>query len=399
VLRPTEVIIQSNPYHKLIRKIGYSVGLESVSNRVSYLTEYYANNSKISMSDWLDIVETIYNRKVGGAKFSNIPRMRGEKSAADHILDFYSSLDIMKSIGNEINPLPGLEILSILWRTSDNSAFRDKAINSFLCYRILDADGEIFLNCLLANFNHSLVKSMLKQMVSIKRRKISSTLTNSQAIKRIFEIISIKTYDISGGKKSPFQKRTTPLSGINVIEEEPSDDYIKKVIQTRKGWAKSIGLIDDSGKLIATNLLESLTKLFNRKSNEPFVFWPFNNDLKKLRIDPSQYNIISISPEDLLIEIMKSLHNLTIRNVSNKKLFENLKKYYELYKSGNIVKGALRHQLPIYIAMPCYYIENALDDADCPRFSDWIANDPIVTKQIDKIIIRGTEGGIVFRNE
>ena len=56
------VIVQSDPHQMLIRKVGYSVGLESLVERASALANMYADKKRITLSDWRDLVANVFHR-------------------------------------------------------------------------------------------------------------------------------------------------------------------------------------------------------------------------------------------------------------------------------------------------------------------------------------------------
>src|SRR4051812_21312380 len=120
-----------NPYQALIRKIGFSVGLEKLLERVRALVDLYDTNRGISRASFSELVEVKFKRKA---------------EAVFHFAHFYNALNLIKFYGRELLPLYQLDSLAILKRLvgSDSRKYED-AVAVILTQALIEADGDIFL--------------------------------------------------------------------------------------------------------------------------------------------------------------------------------------------------------------------------------------------------------------
>lgn len=395
-------IVQSNKYNCLIRKIGYSVGLESLLERSIFLSEYYADQKSLSFAAWDEIVKKKYG-------------LKGENSTV-HVANFFSSVDLIRLFGREIIVLPGLETLSILKRYygQDTSNFVE-AVKFYLILKIIEADGDIFLNCLEADFKAEKLKALLQTMIKEKREAIKNAVKVPSILNAIFSIIDIKHQGASSGSSgspfekrttaspSPFEKRTTPLSEAMDISIKISDDYLKKVPQTRKGWSSELGLYNADG---ITNkgakLLENLRSVGLVGKNDAFVFWPYEKEILNIHMKCSDLGATQLTQWDLIEAIFSTNGNI-IEGFEESKdygdVLKQLKELFVLYQEGSLGRGKIRHVLPIYIAQPCFAAIKYVEHISIPKLPNIIDREiRSRTRRIDKMIIRGTEGAISFRD-
>src|SRR6266480_5213725 len=172
------VIVQADPYQSLIRKIGYSVGLENLVERVKKLVGLYVRDRAVGAGAFRDLVEKDFRRK----------------NAAEHFANFYGTLNLVRVIVRDhsgglpnhvkrpgvpkaLEPMYQLDSLSILRRlfVSDDAKF-DKALKVVLTQCIVEADGDVFLNALLSDFQLDEMKARLESMVHTKRRLLRSVI-------------------------------------------------------------------------------------------------------------------------------------------------------------------------------------------------------------------------------
>jgi len=354
-------IVQLDPYQCLIRKIGYSVGLEHLRERVISLVDLYIEQRGLSLAAFRDLVEIEFKRK----------------NAAEHFADVYGTLNLIKLIGKNIHPLRNLETLSILRRhlTDDNKSFL-AATQTVLIQAILEADGDIFLNGLASDFESEPFKQALINMIKRKRELIRSVIKSPAALKKVYSIIDIKSQPSQKGKEgeqggkasSKFAIRTEPLdavkrttslsNGINEEIEVP-DDYLRKVPATRKSWAEDLGLFENGHKNAkGINLLEALDEYLRVKQETGcYVLWPYAKDLAQLQIKPKDIKTPEISPWLLLCAIGKGVSDIEVEVFDGgrdySEVITQLKEFHRLYREGNITYGSIRHQLPLYVAEPC----------------------------------------------
>lgn len=400
-------IVQDDPYQCLMRKIGYSVGLENMLERVISLTDLYVQQRGLSWATFKDLVDNKFKRK----------------NAAEHFADFYGTLNLVKRAGLGIYPLHNLEILSILRRrfANDETTFLS-ATKFILTQAILEADGDIFLNALAVDFKVPAFKLLLEEMIRTKRRLIGNVIKSPGALRKICSIIDIqtqpsqksnKTGELERDSVSRFGKRTVPLGNfkrttslsdkVDPDQVTVPDDYLRKIPATRKGWAKDLDLFKDRHKTIkGDNLLHVIDKYLHlRQDAGCYIFWPYSKDLAKLQVTPKDIGAPDLSPWLLLCTIAEGINGVEVAAfVENKdytQIVDLLQEFHRLYREGNTTLGRIRHQLPLYIAEPCVaaiYSATAQNIPPLPQIIDAETRKHI--RRIHKIFITGTEGGIFF---
>lgn len=400
------VIVQDNPYQSLMRKIGYSVGLEYLLKRVLLLTEMYVDRREISLSAFRELVKVEFGRQRGD-----------EDKAAEHFANFYSALDLLQLTGKSIRPLYKLDALSILRRYFENeqSSFL-KSAKVVLLQSILEADGEIFLNALESDFDPNRFKDLIKDTVRTKREAIRNVVKSPAALKKVYSVIAVKTQPQQ--EHRPFTtskltrrteplalslRRTTPLSEKLDTQIEVADDYLRKVPVTRRGWAEDLELFSNGQKTFTgfTLLTTLATKLHFRQDSGCYVFWPYVDELAKLRIDPEMVGSYRLTPWSLLCALAEGVGGTKPAQFDPEADYSSvislLESFHTLYREGNSAQGAIRNQLPLYVAEPCIVGCCAAQSQDIPPILGIIeAESRQKVRRVNRIIIRGTEGGIVF---
>ena len=395
-----------DPYQYLIRKIGYSVGLERLVERVVRLVELYAERQELSVTAFRHLVETEFKRK----------------NATMHFADFYAALGLVRIIGRDIHPLSNLEALSILRRylDGDDSLFL-AASRTLLVRAVLEADGDIFLNGLASAFEPALFRLALTNMIKSKRRSISNVIRSPNALKKVYSVLDIKTQSSYRGRfereagsiaSHKFSKRTepldlgrrtTPLSESINEEIVVPDDYLRKVPVTRRGWAEDLGLFAKGCTTVhGLNLLAVLHRRLNVKQEDGcYVLWPYSRDLQQLQIRPEDIGAPQMTPWVLLCTVAESISHIEVESLDESRdyseVIDQLKKFHRLYREGSTVYGSIRHQLPLYIAEPCTVAlcsAAAQPIPPLPAIIDAESRRPF--RRINRIVISGTEGGIVF---
>ncbi len=405
------VITRANPLQVLIRKIGYSVGLEYLLKRVVDLTELYAEKKVLTYALFQDLVGSTFERQRG-----NLER------ATREFANFYSTLNLVRINrirSKNIDVYCTLDTLSIMRRVFDNndSAFIS-AVKLILAQCILEADGDIFLNALAADFDRLKAKILIEKMRRAKRNYMLNVFKSPQMQKRIYEIIDIENQPTNkgGSKEKPIgrmkrrtepldsYRRTEPLSEkLNPKGNPISNDYLEGVITTRKGWAEDLDLFKGKRKTEkGISLLDALSDLGLRDgASEAYIFWPYSSDLERLRIRPDQINMRrGLKPWDLLCTIAKA-NNVKADIYDNRtdysEVVDKLYKYWQLYKEGNKAVGEIRHHLPLYIAEPCLVAFSVGTSNDIPPLQEIIMAERTRShRRFQEIGIRGTEGGLLF---
>lgn len=391
-------IVQSNPYNALIRKIGYSVGIESILKRISILVDEYVAEQVLSYAAWNNIVTSKYGLD------------KSDKSV-EHVANFFSSINILKLYQKDVIPLYGLDILSILRRYFKDDETYLKAIKFILTLLLLEADGDILLNLMSASFDKNKAKNYIMKMLYTKREHYKKAVKTPEIVKIINSIVDIKQQKQGSDKStifdkrqvSPFEVRKESLYGTLSDEVNISDDYLKKVPQTRKGWATDLGLyannsLTEYGRKILTEFLE----LKLGSGDGDFTFWPYKQELAALYFVPNEIEVPALSKWDVLSHLALINSNVTLCNFQADhdydNVFELIKLIHRLYRDGDKHKKSIRHQLPLYVLYPVIVAINYATDNCIPDLPQILEKEfKSRERRINKINIAGTEGAVVIR--
>ncbi len=398
-------IVPDDPYQCLMRKIGYSVGLENLVNRVRALTDLYVAERRLSYAAFQQLVETSYGR----------PR------ATQDFADFYGQLHLLQVAWKTAYPLYTLDALSILRRfLANDEALFGSASKVVLLHAVLEADGDIFLNALAAEFDASRFKILGESMISKKRESIRNVIQSQALLKKIYKIIDIQSQPSNRGNprsnstngQSRFEKRTDPLDNLQKRNTplrvklddtiDISSDVLRKIPRTRKAWAEDLGLFDKRGITAnGRNLLKALDDLGLKQDSGCYICWPYSSELAKIRIDPKEIGAVGYMPWELLGTIAKGIDNVRVAAFEDTRdyteIIHLLKDFHKLYQEGNVERGGIRFQLPLYIAQPCLVSLFGAKSQDIPPLPEIIdAEIKREIRRVERVIIRETEGGISF---
>jgi hypothetical protein len=401
-------IVPDDPYQCLMRKIGYSVGLEELLKRVLALTDCYVNQRRLSYTFFKELVETEY----------------GRPGATQDFADFYKELHLLQIAWKTAYPLYTLDTLSILRRffAGDEISFVSAA-KIVLLHTILEADGDIFLNALAAEFDPVKFENLARNMIGTKWQAIAKVIQSRALLHKLrTQIINIQSQPSNRGNQrtqnkdvdSRFKpqrtesldmshKRTKPLADILDDQITISEDVLKKIPRTRKAWAKDFGLFErDSISKTGQDLLNTLDQDLGLKQNSGcFICWPYFSDFAKIRIEPEKIGATRFSRWDLLTTTAKGLESVKVEEFKDNHDYSDiimiLKKLYGLYQEANIERSSIRLQLPLYIAQPCLVGIFAAKKENIPPLQKILdVESRKQTRRVEIVIIRETEGGITF---
>jgi hypothetical protein len=395
---------QRDPYEALIRKIGYSVGLEHLLRNVKLLVELYVRERDLTYISWEQLIKGEIGRK---------------DRAVVEIGNVFGALNLLSVVGKQIYPQYALEVLALLRRKfeSDDARF-DLATKVVLSQQILEADGEVFLNCLAGEFVAEPVRDRLIETLEFKRGRLLSAFRNPSLQAKIADIVSIRSEGISDNKRrksnSPFAGRSEPLDArvrTDSLEVQVAktasvpDSYLDKALPTRKGWAQDLGYFA-GGNITSTGqrLLHALKMTGIGKETEAgLYFWPYERELVGLRLS---FDALGKTPRDaweLLIAIADGAFQVSAAKRSSREQADFclalLREFHELYKVASASRGSIRHQLPLYVAHPAfvaYHVACCLEMPDLPGvLADEFRG---VRRLVSLAQVRGTEGALVFRS-
>lgn len=264
-----------------MRKIGYSVGLEDTFSRLRDLASLYISEEQVKIGDWQQLVTQTWNLRTF------------------HIGDVFGALGVIKASKTRIDILSGLDLIA-LSRFNLNDEQADRAQVLALLTLIIENDGEIFLNCLAADFEPEKVKARLLELIAYKRSRLFEMFRTPDVQVEIARIVGIERQAKNQGgassarslseqrRREPLTKRTESLSSRGIPPVEISDDYLKKVPPRRRDWAVSLGLWDAKRGILRNGvaLFSVLDDLGLRLPGGAVVIWPFEHEISRLRLSP-----------------------------------------------------------------------------------------------------------------
>lgn len=407
-------IARSDIYDGLMRKIGYSVGLEFLVPRVADVLQVFVADA-LDGSSWRQLVRERWNRR--------------SPAAEQHIADVYAQLEVLRRQNNSIQPLPALEAMAVIAR-GDNPLTdvpsKDTglpAIRNTMLLKVIEADGDIFLNALAARFDPAGLGRRLKSLVRHKRRAVAPHFRQAASIRRLSAAISIRNQTEGphssgpGGRKLTYAERSRMLmvprqtsSPQEWADQEImlSQDYLEKACVTRRGWAEDFDLYRRSGDVSETGarLLGRLSDLGLSESDKDgdfYFLWPYPFQLARMNLQPNDLGEKSVSPWQLASTVA-----CVIAGEDGARLFEGesvadsgrglvltlLAEALRRYK-GSGSRGVLRHELPLFIAEPVLAWWFAEAGRPGPDLRAFVREElQRSNRGVDQVMIYGTEGGL-----
>lgn len=350
----------SDPYSILLRKIGYSVGLEYTAKRVEDLSSRYLQDRDITAASWHELV-------AGSKDDGNWGR---DKSAEKHIGDFFCSLRLIQRTSGDVLALQNLDAIAIASELLNDEQERHAARDFLLLWAILTNDGEIFVNLLLAGFEEERIKDTLTAMMVKKRADAAKALKGKVSAQRINRVITIERQEKNKGSAGAGQsvtslRRTEPLqperTGQLGADEDDriefSEDYFRKVPIRRRDWAISLGLWDEEKGLTqrGKDFLDGLRQCGYIDAKDCFTFWPMDYELVRSGLRPDLFGEGTKSLWDCLADFARAYAGLRIKPHSNSNpsdAVELIGEMMDVFRSLHVRKAMLRRELPITIAYP-----------------------------------------------
>jgi len=260
---------QADNFAVFVRKVGYSVGLESLLARARDFGEAYANTPSFRDSDWTELVD----KKWG---------------ITNNIADVFGALDLARVKNREVYPGLVGEALGILGKL--HVVIPQESLEFLIASAIVKFDGDIFLNGLRHEFNEQEVGKTLVRMIEAKREALFEIFSVPRDREAIARTVSIERQRSNKGSASggglAGLTRSQPLSAkaqglglpqtIDVYKvDPPSPDYLRKVSVSRRGWAESLGLIA-KGRITTKGdrFLVGLANSGFAKADGTFLVWP-----------------------------------------------------------------------------------------------------------------------------
>lgn len=230
-------IVHSKHRSLLLRKIGYSAGLEHSRDRICQLADMYSLERQISESGWTAVVTNKYGR---------------DPAAKVHFENFFNVIGVMRREQTRLVALPILDALVILrsFLGSDKSSF-DKAIYPILLYVLTLADGELIGNLLHASFENDRYESQLSRFRQSKLEFLYSAYLNEHDRQELHRVIDFLENPKAGQRG---RNDRGPFADIRKFQQEDpkdfsvtlSEDWHRKVPGRRQSWAEDFGLWADN---------------------------------------------------------------------------------------------------------------------------------------------------------
>lgn len=284
---------QAADFAIFIRKIGYSVGLEDLVSRAADFGRAYGSLDSFRYADWMRLVREKW----------------GLTSKSDHISDVFGVLGIVRVIHRDPIPGPIGEALGILSKRLDDKAYSE-AVRFLVLLAVITHDGDVFLNALAASFQRSNLLESLLQVIRSKREILYTVFRSYQEQEAVFHAVRIDRQRTnrgsSGGKTLDSLSKGVPLGvrvgGLGLPQkidihhlDVPSEDYLDKVLVTRRGWAEALGLYGNGALTdAAVQLLSTLRANDFGAGAGSFLVWPAEFEVSKARFDKGAFASIPI---------------------------------------------------------------------------------------------------------
>ncbi len=376
---------QAADFAIFMRKIGYSVGLENLVARVGDFGRAYADRESFRYADWVRLVHESWNLK------------------SDNISDVFASLRIVRIVNRDPIPSPIGEALGILARRLDGEGY-ERAVRFLVLLTVIAQDGDIFLNALANNFRREEFRDSLLQVIRSKREALFSVFGSYQEKEAVFRAVTIdrqrtnrgssggKTLD-SLAKGRPLTDRTTGLGLPQKLDlmrlDEPSDDYLDKVLVTRRGWAEALGLYHGALTDRGIRLLSWLRECNFGCGAGPFLVWPTSFEVAKARFDIGTFSKIPIqSTLDFMRVVAEGLcgrpATTSYSSPSGVSLVSYIAAVYDDFRSLSQNRSMIRNELPLEVLGATWYAE---------------AESNGTSVALERLLIDSTslEGGLVIR--
>ena len=231
-------IVHSSSRDILIRKIGYSAGLENTRSRLLPLVDLYSAEHQITNTSWTKTVTEQYRR---------------DAKSKVHFENFFKIIGVLRKEQGRLVALPTLEALTILKAllSEDQNQF-ETAVDPILLFALTMADGELLANLMMTRFVSKEFESQLTTFRETKLRYFYEAYKNENDRRKLHRCIDFKEMPKSGTRG---KEKKGPFADVRELENEDpydfqvrlSDDWFRKVPGRRESWARDLGLWSDSG--------------------------------------------------------------------------------------------------------------------------------------------------------
>ena len=370
------------------RRIGYSVGLDSVYPRLVELAQLYVEHKKFDITVWNKAVNSWgVKTKVEFSKQS----AKKSISSADHISNFMFYLDILNKSNNLIYATETLEVTSILLKILDktNQSIFSKV---FLLNKIMEKDGDYYANFLNSNFDVEKSLNKIELLFEIKKEELLKYYKNKVLIDYINSALS---FNVNKPKN------------INDLDEDEAKSLLKeqkvnnlnKAMDFRKRWSNEKGLNLFSNKVLTEDGVQYLDFLKSQKiydaNNDVFIIWPTYLEIFQKRIMQKEIQSLAFNQMELYENYIKRLTRNNSNILNDRDAFEILTFIINEYKNLDAGRAKLRNQIKSNTLKYIFYAYIASKDYQFFDLEDFILKESAsATPRFYKIILRGSEYGV-----
>lgn len=332
----------SSDFTPFIRKIGYSVGLEFLLDRVRAFGVAYGEAEVFGYGDVVRLVQHDWRLKTL------------------NVLDVLRSLGVVSVKNGEVAVLEVGDALGVAWRDRDTIDY-ESASAFYLTHAIVSADGDIFLNALASGFDEEGFRQNIERMIEHKWSILEDRFSTADLRKRFYKAVNIELQSNNSGSRggqgrglglppmgAPLGQG--PLSGpVSRPAIQLSGDYLRKTLVTRRAWALALGLADVTGN--PTNqgrqLLDAISDVgFGGPSC--IAMWPLDHEIDATgigsgsyypRLDSWSFMVVIARGMGLIDEPVPwepGVHERAIRDIE---------RWFSLYWSINQSKRMVRNQM------------------------------------------------------
>lgn len=361
-------IAQADNFAIFIRKIGYSVGLEKLLDRVADFGIAYAHAESFRETDWQSL-------------------LKKWKLTTNNISDVFAALGIVRFSNGDAIIEPMGEALGISAKLLPPSEYL-VSTTYIVALAIIKADGDIFLNALQSEFDKDKLRNALISMVVNKREalyRIFGSVRDKEAIAKYVAIERQKTNrggSSTGGlssltKGSPLDDKLKNFGLPKSIDihhfDAPSDDYLKKIAVTRKGWAEALGLFD--GHNLTHTGINFLGQFANKgyADQGTYFLWPTSFEAQVNRFDLRGLAPLNLpSTWDFQTTVFQAMGGAYIGNTPSKSehdaLIDDIRSIYKVYKNLSLNRSMIRNEISNYV-IQCFLLGRSMSRQE--QVPDW----------------------------
>jgi len=393
-------IAQPDNFSIFIRKIGYSVGLENTLERFSDFCHQYISVPQIKQKDWLELVHNKWNLKT------------------NNIADVFSSLGIVEVTQQGVFAGPIGEAGAICLKVLTGADEQRRAMKHLLALAILLSDGDIFLNCLAAQFRTENVRDSLRKMVIGKRQQLFEVFRTQAEKEAIAAAITIERQKTNKGGASKGGLNALRTGGLNsglgklglpqpkdVFQmDPPSSDYLRHVLPARREWARTLGLVGESKDGGVTELGWQWLQVFGDAGfalpSGEYSLRPTRFELEKARLGsmpllaeyaPSTWSYV----RNVAMALGATECAAEISSEEPKILAETTKSMFELYREFAQDRRMVRNELPLQVALSTYMALCCSTGKRLVNYDSWLRSDASASFGIKTRTSRTIELGII----